>query len=101
MAASISTYLSRCKTRGRRERVTSHQSTQNDRPCDTFYTLRKCIHHGDIQHEATSINYHPQSGWYDESPQRGLVLKPCQSHLLLAFLFPFLIPNVLSDYLLL
>jgi len=48
-----------------------------------------------------TINYHPQSGWYVESPRWGLWSKPCQSHLLLVLLFMFLVPDIVPDYLLL
>lgn len=41
-----------------------------------------------------------KSGWYDESPQRGLFSESRQPHLLLAFLFPFLILYRLSNHLL-
>jgi hypothetical protein len=44
------------------------------------------------------IKYHPQSGWYDESPLRGLLLKSFNPHLLLALLFTFLVLNVLPDH---
>jgi hypothetical protein len=51
---------------------------------------------------ASSINYHPQSGWFDEGPSKGPPpcgrgLKPPEVLLLLAFFLVFLVSDVVPN----
>ena len=96
-----------------RGRVTAGRNDSGDPATSMQQSTKAAIHEmacsfiltdfkpGFITGRRWQINYHPQSGWYDESPRRGLLSKPGQSHLLLTLLLPLLVPNVLPDHMLL
>ena len=56
----------------------------------------------DLQVSGTRINYHPQSGWFDEGPSKGPPpcgrgLKPPEVLLLLVFFLFLLVADVVPN----